>query len=173
MTHGKAAQDDLMRGAIVAASSPASSIRIRATSYCGHDGIVPRWRCGKSRAVASNDRPPRSAGRRVRSPCAYGERGKRSINAVVKPPANASIRKDVHGSKAAPQSESTRGLLVSDPDGATEAFMHGHGFSLRTLVALVRARLATIKRESVNAGGERVVGTRIKITDAGRKALKG
>ena len=64
-------------------------------------------------------------------------------------------------------------LLASDADGATEAFMHGHGFSLRTLVALVHARLATIQRESVNAGGERVVATRIKITDAGRKALKG
>jgi hypothetical protein len=161
-----------MRGAIVAASSPASSIRIRATSYCGHDGIVPRWRCGKSRAVASDDRPPRSAGRRVRSPCAYANVASAQSTRWLNRP-HASIRKDVHGSKAAPQSESTRGLLASDPDGATEAFMHGHGFSLRTLVALVRARLATIKRESVNAGGERVVGTRIKITDAGRKALKG
>jgi hypothetical protein len=62
-------------------------------------------------------------------------------------------------------------LLASDPHGATEAFMQGHGFSLRTLVGLVHARLATVQREIVIAGGERVVATRIKITDAGRKAI--
>jgi hypothetical protein len=64
-------------------------------------------------------------------------------------------------------------LLASDPHGATQAFMHGHGFSLRTLVGLVHARLATVQSEIVIAAGERVVATRIKITDAGRKALKG
>ena len=50
--------------------------------------------------------------------------------------------------------------------------MHGHGFSLRTLVGLVHAWLATVQREIVIAGGERVVATRIKITDAGRKAIE-
>jgi hypothetical protein len=64
-------------------------------------------------------------------------------------------------------------LLASDPHGATEAFMHAYGFSLRTLVGLARRRLATVRSECVNAGGERVAGTRIKITDAGQKALKG
>ena len=50
--------------------------------------------------------------------------------------------------------------------------MQDHGFSLRTLVGLVHARLATVRREIVIAGGERVVATRIKITDAGRKAIE-
>jgi hypothetical protein len=63
-------------------------------------------------------------------------------------------------------------LLASEPDGATEAFMHGHGFSLRTLIGLVHSRLATVRREIVIAGSERVVATRIKITEAGRKALE-
>jgi hypothetical protein len=63
-------------------------------------------------------------------------------------------------------------LLASDPLGASEAFMHGHGFSLRTLVGLAHARLATVQREIVIAAGERVVATRIKITDAGRKAIE-
>jgi hypothetical protein len=63
-------------------------------------------------------------------------------------------------------------FLASNPRGATEAFMHGHGFSLRTLVGLIHSRLATVQREIVIAGSERVVATRIKITDAGRKALE-
>lgn len=63
-------------------------------------------------------------------------------------------------------------LLASQPDGATEAFMHAQGFSLRMLVSLVRRRLATIRSEIANVGAERVAVTRIKITDAGRKALE-
>jgi hypothetical protein len=63
-------------------------------------------------------------------------------------------------------------LLASDPRGATEAFMHAHGFSLRTLLGLVRRRLATVRSERVNAGGEPITGTRIKITDVGRKVLE-
>jgi hypothetical protein len=50
--------------------------------------------------------------------------------------------------------------------------MHGRGFSLRTLASLVRRRLAIVQSEIVIAGGERVVATRIKITDAGKKALE-
>jgi hypothetical protein len=69
-----------------------------------------------------------------------------------------------------PRAREALELLASDPRGATEALMHAHGFSLKMLVGLVRHRLAVIQRESVNAGGERVV---IKITDAGREALKG
>jgi hypothetical protein len=47
-------------------------------------------------------------------------------------------------------------LLASDPHGATQAFMDGQGFSLRTLVGLVHARLATVQSEIVIAAGERV-----------------
>jgi hypothetical protein len=77
-------------------------------------------------------------------------------------------RKRVLGSRAREALE----LLASDPHGTTEAFMHGHGFSLRTLVGLVHARLATVQSEIVIAGGERVVAARIKITDAGRRAIE-
>ena len=71
-----------------------------------------------------------------------------------------------------PRAREVLELLASDPRGATEAFMHGHGFSLRTLVGLVHSGLTIVQSEIVIAGGERVVATRIKITDAGRMALK-
>jgi hypothetical protein len=63
-------------------------------------------------------------------------------------------------------------LLASGPHGATEAFMHAQGFSLRMLVGLVRGRLATIRNVSLKADGEKVAVTRITITDAGRKVLE-
>jgi hypothetical protein len=63
-------------------------------------------------------------------------------------------------------------LLTSDPHGATEAFMHAHGFSLRMLVGLARRRLATIQWARVNAGAKPIKGVRITITDAGRNAIE-
>ena len=64
-------------------------------------------------------------------------------------------------------------MLASDPHGATETFMHANGFSLRMLVGLVRRRLAKVHSERVNAGAKPVKVVHFKITDAGRKALKG
>jgi hypothetical protein len=72
-----------------------------------------------------------------------------------------------------PRAREALELLASDPHGTTQAFMHGQGFSLRTLVGLVHSGLATVQSEIViAAGGERVVATRVKITDAGRKELE-
>jgi hypothetical protein len=64
-------------------------------------------------------------------------------------------------------------ILASDPQGATEAFMHAHGFSLKTLIRLVRARLATVRREIVKTNGKTIEVVRIMITDAGRRAIEG
>jgi hypothetical protein len=64
-------------------------------------------------------------------------------------------------------------LIASDPQGATEAFMHAHGFSLKTLIGLVRSRLATVQRESVKTHGKTIEIVRIRITEAGRKAIEG
>jgi hypothetical protein len=72
-----------------------------------------------------------------------------------------------------PRAREALELLTSDPHGATESFMHAHGFSLRMLVGLARRRLATIQSEPVNADAKPVKGVRITITDAGRKALEG
>src|SRR5262249_30027950 len=65
-------------------------------------------------------------------------------------------------------------LLASCRDGATEAIMIAHGFSIRDvgracplemLVELVRAALATASAERVVAGGKSIEVTRVRITE--------
>jgi hypothetical protein len=48
-----------------------------------------------------------------------------------------------------------------------------HGFTTELLAGLVRDGLVTVKRESVKAGGALVEVARVRITDAGRKAIEG
>ena len=55
--------------------------------------------------------------------------------------------------------------------GCTEAAMLAHGFTIPDMVELVRARLATANPERVMAGSTKMEVARVKITDAGRKAL--
>ena len=55
---------------------------------------------------------------------------------------------------------------------APEALIIAHGFSARQLVALVRTGLATTSSERVMAGKKPMEFTRVRITDAGRRALK-
>jgi hypothetical protein len=49
--------------------------------------------------------------------------------------------------------------------------MRAHGFSLRTMVALVRAELATAQNDRVVAEGRTFKVVRLRITEAGREAL--
>jgi hypothetical protein len=56
-------------------------------------------------------------------------------------------------------------------DGATEAILLAHGFTMDMLVELVRAGLATATAERVVAGGRKMEVATLRITDAGRKAL--
>ena len=69
------------------------------------------------------------------------------------------------------QSHRALALLASSPDGCTEAVMRADGFSLRTMVALVRAELATAQNDRVVAGGRTFKVVRLRITEAGREAL--
>jgi hypothetical protein len=62
-------------------------------------------------------------------------------------------------------------LLASCPDGCTEAIMLAHGFSIEQMVELVRAGLASASAERVVAGGRTVEVARVRITEAGRKAI--
>jgi hypothetical protein len=63
-------------------------------------------------------------------------------------------------------------LLAASPDGCTEAIMLAHGFSVEMLVDLVRAGLATAQAERVVAGRSAMMEvTRVRITEAGRRAL--
>jgi hypothetical protein len=61
-------------------------------------------------------------------------------------------------------------LLAGIPFGATEATMFANGITRKTLVSLIRAGLATTQRE-IKAGGQTV--GRVRVTEAGRRALKG
>jgi hypothetical protein len=49
--------------------------------------------------------------------------------------------------------------------------MFAHGFAIDFLVELIRAGLATAKVERVVAGGKTIEGARVRITEAGRRAL--
>jgi hypothetical protein len=51
--------------------------------------------------------------------------------------------------------------------------VRGHGFKRQMLVGLVRAKLAAAEREIVKAGGKPVEAVRIRITNAGWKAIEG
>jgi hypothetical protein len=62
-------------------------------------------------------------------------------------------------------------LLASCRDGCTEAIMLAHGFTVPQMVDLVRAGLATAAAERVMAGGEMAEIARLRITEAGRRAL--
>src|SRR5260221_259262 len=62
-------------------------------------------------------------------------------------------------------------LLAASPDGATEAILVAHGFTINLLVELIRAGLATAKAERVVAGGRSMQVTRVRVTEAGRRAL--
>jgi hypothetical protein len=64
-------------------------------------------------------------------------------------------------------------LLAPCRDGCTEAMMLAHGFSIELLVELVHAGLATASAERRVAGRHPVEVTRVRITDAGRRALAG
>jgi hypothetical protein len=50
--------------------------------------------------------------------------------------------------------------------------MLAHGFSVEQTVDLVRAGLATAKAERVVAGGGAIEVARVRITEAGRRALQ-
>jgi len=80
----------------------------------------------------------------------------------------------MHSRKRSPPP--TRGraleLLVRSPDGMTEAMLRAHGFTVEILVELVQAGLATTKSERVVAGGRPINVARMRITDAGRQALR-
>jgi hypothetical protein len=64
-------------------------------------------------------------------------------------------------------------LLASWRDGCTEAIMLAHGFSIDMMVELVNAGLATATAERVVAGGKTIEVARVRITEAGRRALAG
>ena len=65
-------------------------------------------------------------------------------------------------------------LLARDPRGATEDVLElGHGFSRETLAMLALAGLATVVTETLRANDATFKIERMRITDAGRRAIRG
>src|SRR5258708_27278194 len=62
-------------------------------------------------------------------------------------------------------------IAATDPDGATQTLLTAHGFSIRTIAALVKRGLVTIAREKVRTDGKWIDAAKVRITDAGRDAL--
>jgi hypothetical protein len=72
---------------------------------------------------------------------------------------------------AKPDRDCALALLASCRDGCPEALMIAHGFTARQLTALVRAGLAAATTERMLAGKTPMKVTRVRITNAGRRAL--
>jgi hypothetical protein len=62
-------------------------------------------------------------------------------------------------------------MLAHSPEGLPKELLAAHGFKIERLTALVRDGLAIAQSETVRAGGRRPEITRLRITDAGRRAL--
>jgi hypothetical protein len=77
-----------------------------------------------------------------------------------------------------PQADTHRRLALetladAGPHGCTGAALLGQGFKIDILAELVRDGLATAHRQPLNAGERQIDVARIRITDAGRRALEG
>jgi hypothetical protein len=62
-------------------------------------------------------------------------------------------------------------LLASAPTGCTETLLFAHGFTVEMLVGLIEAGLASATPERVRAGSKAIEIARVRITEAGRRAL--
>jgi hypothetical protein len=63
-------------------------------------------------------------------------------------------------------------LLVESLNGATDALLKGYGFKLDMMIDLVHRGFATASPERTFAANRPVDRTRVRITEAGRRALK-
>ena len=62
-------------------------------------------------------------------------------------------------------------LAAAGARGCTESIMLAHGFKLAMLAELVRNGWVTAAPETVRAGGRSIEVARMRITEAGRRAL--
>src|SRR5262249_62379952 len=77
-----------------------------------------------------------------------------------------------HYSMPQPRRRPALELLASSPDSCTEALMLANGFPVETLVELIRGGLASAEAERMIAGGKQIEVARLRITEAGRQALR-
>jgi hypothetical protein len=69
------------------------------------------------------------------------------------------------------QRRCTLELLAGSTDGRTETILLAHGFPVGPLFKLIDAGLATARAKRVMVGGRSIGVTRVRITDAGRRAI--
>jgi hypothetical protein len=72
-----------------------------------------------------------------------------------------------------PERRGALGILADAPRGLTEGFILAYGFTPETIASLVRDGLATMRPETAKTGCGTIEVTRVKITDAGLRALEG
>lgn len=63
-------------------------------------------------------------------------------------------------------------LANADGNGATQQLLGAHGLGLPVVTGLVDEGLVTLAREQVKAGDKTIEVGRVRITDAGRDALR-
>lgn len=64
-------------------------------------------------------------------------------------------------------------LLADKPRGCSVNILLAHGFAIETLADLMRSGLATARLEGMRKHGATTKVARVRITNAGRRALKG
>ena len=72
-----------------------------------------------------------------------------------------------------PERRGALGILDDAPRGLTESILLAHGVTDQVIASLVRDGLATMRPENTREGVRTVDVIRVKITDAGRRALEG
>ena len=83
----------------------------------------------------------------------------------------APMRRPYHYRRPNPDRRRALELLAASRKGCTKAMMRAHGFSVDMLLDLLKAGLATTKRERMVAGGRQTDVARVRITEAGRQGL--
>jgi hypothetical protein len=83
----------------------------------------------------------------------------------------APMRRPYHYRRPNPDRRRALELLAGSRYGYTKAILRAHGFSIDIMVELVKAGLATTKRERMVADGRQTGVVRVRITEAGRQAL--
>jgi hypothetical protein len=84
---------------------------------------------------------------------------------------HAPMRRPYHYRRPNPDRRRALELLAGSRYGYTKAILRAHGFSIDMMTELVKAGLATTRRERMLADGRQTGIVRVRITDAGRQAL--
>jgi hypothetical protein len=80
-------------------------------------------------------------------------------------------QRDAAMSLTAEQRRALAVLTNAGPDGTSQALLMSFGFSVSMIAGLVNRRLATLRRETVQASDRSVEVAKVRITAVGREAL--